>query len=165
MSKSDNPTPTKENKQPRLDLQDQIQRAVILATQLSHAASKEHLDSTEWTANQVAANELLRTFENMQEGTAIEDLIATQIMLEVKMRIDALYKKSVSSAYVLSKEIDQHLEPGQTSSRERIARVALEKLDGVASVDLAVKVTEAIEAAILEEFHKGIDQKMHMYML
>lgn len=66
----DNSTPTKDNKQLRLDLQEQIQRAVALTTQLCHAASKDHLGSTEWTANQVAANELLRTFEHMQENIA-----------------------------------------------------------------------------------------------
>ena len=35
----------------RLDLQQQIQRGVVLATQLCHAASKEDLNSKEWTAN------------------------------------------------------------------------------------------------------------------
>ena len=56
-------------KHPRLDLQEQIQRGIVLATQLCHAATKEHLDSKEWSANQAAANELLRTFENMEEKT------------------------------------------------------------------------------------------------
>jgi hypothetical protein len=57
------------NKHPRLDLQEHIQRGVILATQVCYAAGKNHLDLKEWTANQATANELLRTFENMQEKT------------------------------------------------------------------------------------------------
>lgn len=60
---------TEVTKQPRLDLQEQFQRAMALATQLRNAAGKDHLDSKEWTANQAAANELLRTFESMQEKT------------------------------------------------------------------------------------------------
>lgn len=38
-------------KRPRLDLQEQLQRSITLTTQLRNAASKEHLDSKEWTAN------------------------------------------------------------------------------------------------------------------
>lgn len=56
-------------KQPRLDLQEQLQRTVALAIQLRQAAGKEHLDSKEWTANQAAANELLQTMESMHEKT------------------------------------------------------------------------------------------------
>jgi hypothetical protein len=56
-------------KHPRLELQEQIQRGIVLATQISHAASKDHLDSKDWAANQAAANELLHTFENMQAKT------------------------------------------------------------------------------------------------
>ena len=68
-------TPTKSSsteitKQPRLnDLKGQLQRAVALATKLRQAASKEHLDSKEWTANQAAVNELLCTMEGMQQKT------------------------------------------------------------------------------------------------
>lgn len=56
-----------DNKNFRLDLQQQIQRGIELATQLCHAAGKEDLNSKEWTANQIAANELLRIFETMGE--------------------------------------------------------------------------------------------------
>jgi hypothetical protein len=66
---TDSPTESTSNKHPRLDLQEQIQRGIVLATQIYHAASKDHLDSKEWAANQAAANELLRTFGNMQEKT------------------------------------------------------------------------------------------------
>jgi hypothetical protein len=55
------------NKHPRHDLQEQIQRGIVLATQMCHSASNNHLGLREWTANQAAANELLRTFENVQE--------------------------------------------------------------------------------------------------
>jgi hypothetical protein len=66
---TDTPAEPTANKHPRLDFQDQIQRGIVLATRICHAASKNHLESKEWAANQAAANELLRTFENMQEKT------------------------------------------------------------------------------------------------
>lgn len=66
---ADDPTDHTTNKHPHLGLQEHIQCGIILATQLCCAASKDHLDSKEWTANQAAANEFLRTFENMQEKT------------------------------------------------------------------------------------------------
>ncbi|KAH0230961.1 hypothetical protein KCV06_g6032, partial [Aureobasidium melanogenum] len=155
-------------KQPRLGLQDQIQHAITLATQLHQAASKEHLDSKEWAANQAAANELLRTFESMQEkannaAESIESLVATQIKLEVRLKMSALSSKA-NSSYILGDEIQHYLAPERPSSRERIVKIALEKLEGVASTDLAVKVTEAVEEAILDEFHKCVDQKLRSYM-
>ncbi|KAH0367962.1 hypothetical protein KCU65_g4355, partial [Aureobasidium melanogenum] len=157
------------SKKPRLDLHDQIQRAVALATQLCQGSSKEHLTSTEWIDNQAAANELLRTMENMQEKTtitaeAMKSLLTAQIKLEVKFRMNALSTK-ISLNWALGPEIKEHLAPEQADSRERIAEIALGKLEGVESVDLADKVTEAVKAAILDEFHKGIDNKLRKYML
>ena len=64
----------------------------------------------------------------------------------------------------LYNEILNHLQPGQSSSRERIVKSAIEKMKGVLSTDLGAKVTEAAEAALLEEFHKGIDKQMRGYM-
>ncbi|KAH0353945.1 hypothetical protein KCU83_g2694, partial [Aureobasidium melanogenum] len=161
---------TQISKQPRLDLQEQLQRAVALATQMRHAAGKEHLSSTEWTANQTTANELLRTFENVQEKTndaaeSIGGLIATQIKLEVKLKMSALNSRVESKwTYPLANEIKEYLAPAQIDSRERIITIALEKLQGFASSDLKTRVTEEVEAAILEEFHKGVDGRLRDYM-
>ncbi|KAH0382696.1 hypothetical protein KCU92_g6009, partial [Aureobasidium melanogenum] len=158
-TQADTPTKppfTRVSQQPRLDLQEQIQ------------SSKEHLNSTEWTANQAAANELLRTFENMQEKTnnsaaeSIEGLITTQIKLEVKMKMDKLQSRSSRSA--LYWEIEDYLAPTDPERRERIVNTALEKTRGVTCVDLAVKVSEAVESAIFEQFHKGIDKQLRDYM-
>ncbi|KAG9528290.1 hypothetical protein KCU93_g4385, partial [Aureobasidium melanogenum] len=158
---------TEVSKQPHLDPQEQIQRAVALATQIRHAAGKDHLSSTEWTANQAAANELLRIFENMQEKTnnaaeSIEGLITTQIKLEVKMKMDKLQSRSSSSD--LYWEIRNYLAPTDPERRERIVNTALEKMRGVTCVDFAVKVSEAVESAIFEQFHKGIDKQLRDYM-
>lgn len=65
----DNPTGSPTPKHSRLDLQQQIQRGIILTTQLCDVAKKEDLNCKEWSANQAAANELLRIFGNMQEKT------------------------------------------------------------------------------------------------
>lgn len=71
----------------------------------------------------------------------------------------------VKEKWPLAKEIEEYLAPIQPESRERIAKIALEKMEGIASPDLAVRVTEAVEAAILEEFHKGVDKRLRSYML
>lgn len=63
------PTEPTTTESARLDLQQHIQRGIVLATQLHHAASKEDLNSKEWTANQAATNELLRIFSSMQGKT------------------------------------------------------------------------------------------------
>ena len=61
-------------------------------------------------------------------------------------------------------EIKYYLRPWEASSRERIVNIAIEKMEGTSSTDLAAKATEAAEAAILEVFHKGIDQELGRYM-
>ena len=94
----------------------------------------------------------------------MKGLIATQIKLEVKMKMNALTTKAYSS-YSLGGEIKEYLAPSQTGSREHIAKIALEKVEGNASIDLAARIADAVQSAILEEFHKGIDQRMRSYML
>lgn len=69
-AQTDAPTESITNKHSRLELQEHIQRGIVLATQLCQAASKEHLGSKEWTANQAAANENVRIFFTMKEKTA-----------------------------------------------------------------------------------------------
>lgn len=61
-------------------------------------------------------------------------------------------------------EIRDHLGPSQTDSRERIMEVAIEKMRGISGTNLAARVTEASEAAILEELHKAIEEQMRGYM-
>lgn len=77
--------------------------------------------------------------------------------------MDALSSRA-NSAYILGNQTTEYLAPAQTDSRERIVKIALEKMKGVESVDLAVRVTEAVEEAILDEFHKGIDRRLREYM-
>jgi hypothetical protein len=71
---------------------------------------------------------------------------------------------SQSSYPRLHPEIKEYLSPWDPESRERIAKIALEKMEGVESKDLAARVTEAVESAILGELHKGIDKQMRGYM-
>lgn len=94
---------------------------------------------------------------------SLEGLITAQIKLEVKLRMDALGAK-LGKDYPLHYEIQAYLGPTQSDSRERIAKIALEKIEGVASADLAARVTKSVEAAILEVFHKGIDNTLRIYM-
>ncbi|KAH0137756.1 hypothetical protein KCU67_g15667, partial [Aureobasidium melanogenum] len=155
------------NKKPRLDLEEQIKRAATLAAQLQNGV-KDDDESKSAAATQIATEELMRIFKSMQEKTndaslSFEGLIATQIKLEIRLKMSALSNKA-NSSYILGDEIQDYLAPGRPSSKGRIAKTALEKLEGVASTDLAVKVIEAVEEAILDEFHKGVDQKLRSYM-
>jgi len=97
----------------------------------------------------------------------MEGLIAAQIKAEVNARMDKLERRrqtSASSARLYA-EINDHLSPWTAASRERIVKSAIEKIQGSSSTaDLAAKVTEAAEAALLEELHKGIDKQMRDYM-
>lgn len=97
----------------------------------------------------------------------MEGLIAAQIRVEVTLRMDRLERRrqnSTSSAKLYA-EINDYLSPWTAESRDRIIKIALEKMEGVSSTaDLAAKVTEAAEGALLEEFHKGIDKQMRGYM-
>ncbi|KAG9653824.1 hypothetical protein KCU95_g15344, partial [Aureobasidium melanogenum] len=171
-TESDTPTETnlanETSKKPRLDLHDQIQRAGILATQLREAANKDHLDPKAWTASQIASDELVRIFENMQEKTAdtsqsVDGLITAQVKLEVKIKMDILQNKT-GTRDSLGPEIRTHLSPYTTAPRERIAKIACEKMEGATSGDLAAKVTEAVESTIVEQFQKGIDKQLRDLM-
>ena len=59
---------TETDKKPRLDLEEQIKRASTLAAQLRDGV-KDGTDSKTSVANQIATEELVRIFENMQEKT------------------------------------------------------------------------------------------------
>ncbi|KAG9998193.1 hypothetical protein KCU78_g16562, partial [Aureobasidium melanogenum] len=156
------------SKKPRLDLHEQIQRAGILATQLREAANKDHLDPKAWTATQIASDELVRIFETMQEKTAdtsqsVEGLIAAQVKLEVKIKMDIPQNKT-GTHDPLDPEIKTHLSPYTTASRERNAKIACERMEDVTSGDLAAKVTEAVESTIVEKFQRGIDKQLRDLM-
>jgi hypothetical protein len=97
---------------------------------------------------------------------AIEGLIATQVKLEIKIRMDKLNERcsTYPSTARLVPEIKGYLSPWESASRERNFNTAVEKMEGVAGTDLAARVTKAAETALLEEFHKGIDEQMRGYM-
>ncbi|KAI5239029.1 hypothetical protein E4T43_07006 [Aureobasidium subglaciale] len=150
--RSESGTPTDEaDKRPRLDINEQIQRAGVLAAQLREAATAGGDDSKVSTASQIAGDELMRLFESMQEKTAgsVEGLIQAQIKAE---------------SAPLQVEIRSHLSPDGATIRRRVADIAYQKMEHVNSPDLAARVTEAVESAILEEFQKGINKQMREIM-
>ncbi|KAI5273603.1 hypothetical protein E4T47_03220 [Aureobasidium subglaciale] len=166
MSKrSESGTPTDEaNKRPRLEINEQIQRAGVLAAQLREAAAAGGDDSKASTASQIAGDELMRLFESMQEKTAgsVEGLIQAQIKAEVRHKMDTLDKRAYSVPLQL--QIRSHLSPDGATIRQRVADIAYQKMEHVNSPDLAARVTEAVESAILEEFQKGINKQMREIM-
>jgi hypothetical protein len=93
---------------------------------------------------------------------AIEGLITTQIKLEVNIKMNKLATKTYTAR--LHPDIVEHLAPSQPTSRERIIKIALENMEGATSTDLTAKVSQAVESAILDEFHKGVDKQMRDYM-
>jgi len=64
----------------------------------------------------------------------------------------------------LRNEISRYLRPFDHNFREWIIKIALKKMEGVTSTDLAAKVLEAVESTMLEVLHKGIDEQMREYM-
>lgn len=62
---SHQPPPIETGKKPRLDLEEQIKRAGALATRL-HEGIKYDADTKASAANQIAGEELLGIFENLQ---------------------------------------------------------------------------------------------------
>lgn len=98
---------------------------------------------------------------------AIEGLIAAQIRAEVKIKMDLLEKKRQNSSASprLCPEISEYLRPWDSNSRQRIVKTALEKMEDIPSTaDLAAKISEVVELAILEVLHKGIHEQMRSYM-
>lgn len=69
-TQSKTPTENGATKRPRLDIQEQIKRAGILAEQLRNTVSKNDVDSKTAASGQIATEELVRIFESMQEQTA-----------------------------------------------------------------------------------------------
>ncbi|KAK6001104.1 hypothetical protein QM012_003187 [Aureobasidium pullulans] len=169
-------TPAHEgNKKPRLDLQDQIKRASTLAAQLRDGV-KDGADSKSSTANQIATEELMRIFESMKETTthnskSVEDLIAAQVVTEVKLRMANLLRKSElkdgNKDGNLSWELKKYLFPQylpQERITMRIINTAQKKLEGITSGDIAAETKKATESAIVEEFLKGIDKQLRDLM-
>lgn len=94
---------------------------------------------------------------------SVDGLITAQVKLEVKIKMDILQNKT-GTRDSLGPEIRTHLSPYTTASRERIAKIACEKMEGATSGDLAAKVTEAVESTIVEQFQKGIDKQLRDLM-
>jgi len=69
-TQSETPTEDGAIKRPRLDIQEQIKRAGILAEQLRNTVGKDNVESKTTAANQIASEELVRIFESLQEKTA-----------------------------------------------------------------------------------------------
>jgi hypothetical protein len=82
------------------------------------------------------------------------------------MRMDKLEQRghNQTSFPGLYNEIINYLQPSSVNSRERIVKIAIQKMEGITGADLGTRVTTAAEAALLEVFHKGIDSLMRSYM-
>lgn len=73
--------------------------------------------------------------------------------------MDALNSRA-NANWTFGNEVKQYLAPSQTDSREHIAKIALGKMKGVKSVNLAVRVTKAVEK---DELHKGTGKRLREY--
>lgn len=82
------------------------------------------------------------------------------------MKMDLLDKRCRDKKLYpdLCGEIETYLRPFDANFRELFIKMALKKMEGVSSTDLSAKVSEAVESAILEVLHKGIDGQMRGYM-
>lgn len=83
--------------------------------------------------------------------------------LQSRVGIEYNHLRSQREPKPLSKEIESYLNPREPESEKRIAKIAREKLESGVSADLTTRVSEAVESAIFQEFHKGIDNQIRGY--
>ncbi|KAG9583976.1 hypothetical protein KCU60_g8630, partial [Aureobasidium melanogenum] len=165
------PTPTNEgNKKPRLDLQEQIKRASALAAQLRDGV-KDDADSKNSAANQIATEELMRIFESMQKETvdtskSVKDLVAAQIVWEVKSTLEFLEKsikdnsKNNGTKYFYT-GLELLLKPGDPKYSASVIRAAQEKMKDVTSENYVVEIKKIVKEVIVDDYMKAYGNTLH----
>ncbi|CAD0028056.1 unnamed protein product [Aureobasidium pullulans] len=159
-TQSETPTEDGATKRPRLDIQEQIKRAGILAEQLRNTVGNDDVDSKTAAAGQIATEELVRIFESMQEQTA-EYLYTSQKInstLEVNKTMAYLDQKTTKH-HPLGKEVAQHLNTASLRGRQVIVEVVQRKMENVSSGDYVTKIKECVKEALREKFLEGIGKK------
>ncbi|THX58348.1 hypothetical protein D6D06_03047 [Aureobasidium pullulans] len=162
-TQSETPTEDGATKRPRLDIQEQIKRAGILAEQLRNTVGNDDVDSKTAASGQIATEELIRIFESMQEQTAdtsesVDQLIRAQIELEVNKTMAYLDQKTTKH-HPLGKEVAQHLNTASLRGRHVIVEVVQRKMENVSSGDYVTKIKECVKEALREKFLEGIGKK------
>ncbi|TIA67493.1 hypothetical protein D6C83_01934 [Aureobasidium pullulans] len=162
-TQSETPTEDGAIKRPRLDIQEQIKRAGILAEQLRNTVGKDNVESKTTAANQIASEELVRIFESLQEKTAdtsesVVQLIIAQIRLETGIMMNYIHTRSAKS-HPLGVELAEYLTPASFGAQQAIIEVVQKKMENVSSGDYVAKIKEFIKEALLEKFLEGISKK------
>ncbi|THW60302.1 hypothetical protein D6D19_10124 [Aureobasidium pullulans] len=169
-TQSKTPTENGATKRPRLDIQEQIKRAGILAEQLRNTVSKNDVDSKTAASGQIATEELVRIFESMQEQTAdtsdsVDALINSSIKLEVKVMMDYLsIRCHNNSTLALWKEIWLHLKPENGPFTNKVIKRVQEKMEGVRSGDYVSEIKEMVKVVLVEELQKGVGIELRAVM-
>ncbi|THZ00344.1 hypothetical protein D6C92_01848 [Aureobasidium pullulans] len=145
-TQSETPTEDGATKRPRLDIQEQIKRAGVLAEQLRNTVGKDDVDSKTAAAGQIATEELIRIFESMQEQTADQ-------------QNDGLPRPKTTKHHPLGKEVAQHLNTASLRGRQVIFEVVQRKMENVSSGDYVTKIKECVKEALREKFLEGIGKK------
>jgi hypothetical protein len=168
---------TETGKKPRLDIQEQIKRASILAAQLRDGV-KDGTDSKTSTANQIATEELMRIFENMQEKTAryvplyyssypphpkcnfstsesVDGLISAHIKFEVDKTMGRLCCRITQQTASDVVQINKILKPDDTTYRKHIAQRVQEKMENVTSGDYVAMIKTILKSVLVEEYKEG----------
>jgi len=178
-SEPDDPTelsPTEASKKPRLDIQEQIERASALAAQLRDGV-KDGTDSKTSAAHQIATEELLRIFENMQEKTveyvivdfyhpllsdhkcstskSVDDLISAQIKLEVHRMMDFLASPAARLPSYLSIQINNVLKPTNLFFRGDIIQKVQELVETFTDEDYVTIIKRSVKTVLIREYRKG----------
>ncbi|THZ25757.1 hypothetical protein D6C89_04156 [Aureobasidium pullulans] len=168
-TQSETPTEDGTIKRPRLDIQEQIKRAGILAEQLRNTVGNDDVDSKTTAANQIASEELVRIFESLQEKTAgtsesVNGLIKAHIEVEVKIMMDFLVTMTSSRYSNLSYQVTVHLKPQDVTQRAAICRKVEEKMEGVDSGDYVNKIKETIKETLVVEMQNGVGNDVQVMM-
>ncbi|KAI5202976.1 hypothetical protein AUEXF2481DRAFT_8483 [Aureobasidium subglaciale EXF-2481] len=152
------------NKRPRLDINEQIKRAGILATQLRDAATSSGEDTKASVASEIASDELICIFESVQEKTAgtsriVDSLIAAQIKAKIR-DMWKLLRRANGGTQPLGVEIEEHLTSDWSGFFwDEIFRFVKERMKNATSEDRATQIKNLVRIAVRERLLEGVGKK------
>ncbi|KAI5252767.1 hypothetical protein E4T42_03135 [Aureobasidium subglaciale] len=151
------------NKRPRLDINEQIKRAGILATQLRDAATSSGENTKGSIASEIASDELICIFESVQEKTAdtsriVDSLIAAQIKAKIR-DMWKLLRRANGKTQPLGVEIEEHLTSDWSGFFWDIFRFVKERMKNATSEDCATQIKNLVRIAVRERLLEGVGKK------
>ncbi|KAH0367916.1 hypothetical protein KCU65_g4354, partial [Aureobasidium melanogenum] len=117
-------------------------------------------------ANQIATQELMRIFENMQEKTvhtskSVEDLITAQVATEIKSALSFLEKRTKSNpSHYFYKSVEALLQPGDSKCSTPAIKAAQEKMESVTSENYVDEIKKIVKEVIIDAYMRACGNLM-----